>query len=159
MPSQFASETAVPVERSKAQIEALLVKYGAEGYHTGWQAASGDDPGWDAIEFLWKAKQIRFRLPRPSEKDKAFIDKYGMRLMGDKLNRAIAQRNRQRWRVLFLVVKAKLEAVEAGISIFEEEFMSFIVTASGRTVGEILLPRLTSGSGPLQLEAGREGQS
>lgn len=156
MASTFAADTDVPVERSKSQIEALLVKYGAEGYHTGWQMATPNDPGWDAIEFLWKGKQIRFRLPRPSETDKSFIDKYGFRLSGDKLTRAIAQRNRQRWRVLFLVVKAKLEAVEAGISIFEEEFMSFIVTASGRTVGEILLPRLSAASGPLQLEAGRE---
>lgn len=132
----FAYDTSVPVDRSKGHIEALLMRAGAEGYHTGWQSAQGDDPGWDAIEFLWKGKQIRFRLPRT------------------KAGRNDEQRNRQRWRVLFLVVKAKIEAVEAGIAIFEEEFLSFIVTASGKTIGEVLLPRLTAATGPLQLGSG-----
>ena len=131
----FAYDTSVPVDRSKGHIEALLLRAGAEGYHTGWQAAMGGDPGWDAIEFLWKGKQIRFRLPRT------------------KAGRNDEQRNRQRWRVLFLVVKAKIEAVEAGIAVFEEEFLSFIVTANGQTVGEVLLPRLAAG-GQLQLGAG-----
>lgn len=132
----FAYDTSVPVDRSKGHIEALLMRAGAQGYHTGWQAPAGTDPGWDAIEFLWKGKQIRFRLPRT------------------KAGRNDEQRNRQRWRVLFLVVKAKIEAVEAGISIFEEEFLSFIVTANGQTVGEVLLPRLAASSEPLQLGPG-----
>jgi hypothetical protein len=149
----FAADTEVPVDRSKLQIEALLVKYGAEGYHTGWQAATSDDPGWDAIEFLWKGKTIRFRLPRPAAA--GFTDKWGMPLSGHRLQAAIDQKNRQRWRVLFLVVKAKLEAVETGLAIFEEEFMSFIVTASGRTIGEILLPRIAAGGSALRLEEGR----
>jgi len=154
----YATTTEVPVERSKAQIEALLTKYGAQGYHTGWQAADGDDPGWDAVEFMWKSKVIRFRVPRPLPKkaDGKYhawaTDRYGYRLADAKMQKAIDQQNRSRWRVLFLVIKAKLEAVEAGVSIFEDEFLSFIVTGSGRTVGEILLPRLAAGQ--LQLEAG-----
>lgn len=156
----YAAETEVPVERSKTQIEALLLKHGAEGYHTGWQAPTPDDPGWDAVGFLWKDKQIRFRLPRPVPKiggklQAWAMDNYGFPLSGTKLQSRIDQRNRQRWRVLYLVIKAKLEAVEVGVAVFEEEFMSFIVTESGRTVGEILLPRLQAGSGPLQLEGGR----
>lgn len=155
----YAAETDVPVERSRSQIEALLTKYGAEGYHTGWQAASGNDPGWDAVEFMWKQRVIRFRIPRPSVKkpDGKYynwaLDRYGMVLSGSRLQRALDQRTRSQWRVLYLVIKAKLEAVEAGVAVFEEEFMSFIVTENGRTVGEILLPRLAAGMGPLQLEA------
>ena len=40
------------------------------------------------------------------------------------------------------MVKAKLEAVEAGISIFEREFFSDIVLPDGRTVGEYVLPQV-----------------
>jgi hypothetical protein len=37
-----------------------------------------------------------------------------------------------------------LEAVESGISIIEEEFLAFIVDpATDRTVGEVLVPRIT----------------
>ncbi len=135
----YAATTSVPVDRSKGHIETLLMKAGAEGYHTGWQAQSGDDPGWDAIEFMWKGKHIRFRLPRH----------------GGRTSKA-DQRDRQRWRILFLVVKAKIEAVQCGIAVFEEEFLSFIVTANGKTIGEVLLPRLEAAKGPLQLGAGSE---
>ena len=55
---------------------------------------------------------------------------------------AYEQAVRQRWRALALVVKAKLEAVEAGISIFEREFFSDIVLPDGRTVGEYVLPQV-----------------
>ena len=159
----YAVETEVPVERSRVQIEALLTKYGAEGYHTGWQAPRDGDPGWDAVEFLWKQRAIRFRIPRPMAKRPDgrlaswAADRYGLPLSGPRLQRAVEQRTRSQWRVLYLVIKAKLEAVEAGVAVFEEEFLSFIVTASGRTVGEVLVPRLTTGGGPLQLEAGSAG--
>ena len=48
----------------------------------------------------------------------------------------------QRWRALLLVVKAKLEAVEAEIATFEEEFLPHIVLPNGRTVGEMALPEI-----------------
>ena len=49
---------------------------------------------------------------------------------------------RQRWRALKLVIQAKLEAVESGISVFEDEFMSNIVLPDGRTVGEFMKPQI-----------------
>ena len=115
-PFGYAAGTSVPVERSKQQIEQLLTQHGAEGFHTGWQAASSDNPGWDAISFQWKGRSISFKLARPIP-----------RAYSSKGNALIEQQNRQRWRILLLVIKAKLEAVRAGVSVFEEEFMAFIV--------------------------------
>ena len=43
---------------------------------------------------------------------------------------------------LLLCIKAKLDAVECGITKFEAEFMAQIVDPSGRTVGEIILPQI-----------------
>lgn len=137
----YAHNTSVPVEKSKREIERLLTQHGAQGYQTGWQHAIGDDPGWDVIGFMWKNRQVRFRLDRPNPK------KFSQT--------AIDQLNRSRWRVLCLVIKAKLEAVHAGVSIFEQEFLANIVTADDRTVGEILVPRLAAmGTGRLALHAG-----
>lgn len=142
----YAADTAVPVERSKQQIEHLLTQHGAEGFHTGWQAPTGTDPGWDAISFQWKGRSITFKLPRPTPK-----------AWSAKGNALIEQKNRQRWRILFLVIKAKLEAVRAGVSVFEEEFMAFIVTPGGQTVGDVMLPMLRDGTGLFRpaLPAGR----
>ena len=47
---------------------------------------------------------------------------------------------RQAWRAL--VLKAKLEAVEAGITTIEQEFLADMVIPGDVTVGETLLPRL-----------------
>jgi hypothetical protein len=49
---------------------------------------------------------------------------------------------RQRWRALALVIKAKLEAVESGISEFESEFMANIVLPDGKSVGEWMRPQI-----------------
>ena len=58
---------------------------------------------------------------------------------------------------LLLVIKAKLEAVEAGITSIEQEFLPNMGLPDNTTVGENVLPRLrkiiTSGHLPLMLPA------
>lgn len=136
---RYAAETEVPVEKSKRVIEDLLKAHKAEQFHSGWDAER------DIIEFGWQGKQIRFVLPRPQAKDFR-ISPRGRARTQTQQRQAMEQADRQRWRALYLVVRAKLEAVEAGIAIFEEEFMAFIVIpGQNRTVGEILVPRIQSG--------------
>ena len=140
MPSRYAAETEVPGEKSKQTIESLLRQFGAEAYHTGWDATR------DVIEFGWQGKQIRFVLPRPKRKDFE-VSPRGYARTGKQQQQALEQADRQRWRALYLVVRAKLEAVEAQIAVFEEEFMAFIVVpGQNQTVGEILLPRIQAGT-------------
>jgi hypothetical protein len=139
MPKRYASETEVPIERSKRQIEVLLQEHGADAYHVGWDADK------DIIEFGYSGKQIRFVLKRPAKQDFVVSDRGYSRSPRDQ-QRALEQAERSRWRALYLVVRAKIEAVEAGIAIFEEEFMAFIVIPGvNQTVGEILLPRIAEG--------------
>lgn len=53
--------------------------------------------------------------------------------------RRLEQAERQRWRALLLVLKAKLEAVESGIAIFESEFLAnIVIDRAGHTVGDVL---------------------
>jgi hypothetical protein len=58
---------------------------------------------------------------------------------------------RQRWRSLALVVKAKLEAIESGITTFEREFLGDIVLSDDSRVGERIIPMLNeiAGTGKL----------
>jgi len=139
-PRRYAAETEVPIERSKRQIEELLQAHGAEAYHTGWDAER------DIIEFGYKGKQIRFVLRRYQRKEFTWT-RQGLMRSARQAQAAHEQADRSRWRALYLVVRAKLEAVEAGIAIFEEEFMAFIVIpGQGRTVGEVLLPQIEAGN-------------
>jgi hypothetical protein len=83
-------------------------------------------------------------VPLPDRRAKAFTHTpaKGLRRHESDALAAWEQACRQRWRALALVVKAKLEAVEAGISTFEEEFMAHLILPSGHTVGSYALPRL-----------------
>lgn len=49
---------------------------------------------------------------------------------------------RQRWRALALVIKAKLEAIESGITTVDAEFLAHLVLPDGRTYGEFALPQI-----------------
>ena len=72
--------------------------------------------------------------------------------------RAYEQAVRSRWRSLLLAIKAKLEAVECGISTVEIEFMPFIVLHDGSTVHQRLLPVLqdqANRNAPLMLPGGK----
>lgn len=152
-PARYANETEVPIEKSKRQIEMLLQQHGAEAYHTGWDSTR------DIIEFGWKGKQIRFVLKRYKRTDFE-ISERGYTRNSRQQQQAFEQADRSRWRALYLVVRAKIEAVEAGIGIFEEEFMAFIVVpGTNQTIGEILVPRIEQGTFDLSraLPQGHEG--
>lgn len=137
----YAKGTSVAVERSRAEIERLLMKYGAQQFSSGW------DQKIAYVNFLCHGKLVAFILPLPERTDKKFTHgiKYG-RLQARSSEKAYLlweQACREKWRALVLVIKAKLEAVETGITTFEQEFMAHIVMPGGsRTLGEVVLPML-----------------
>jgi len=139
----YAEHTTVSVEKSRAEIEYLIGRYGATHF------AYMNGPGKSVIEFLASDRRVRFVLPLPDPTDKKFTHKVDGRSgtlktrSSDDAYRAWEQACRQRWRALCLAVKAKLETVRAGISSFESEFLAHIVDpATNRTVGEVMLPIL-----------------
>jgi len=110
-----------------------------------------------------RGKQIKFvlQLPDPNDREFTHTPTRGQRRSPEQQEAAYEQAVRQRWRALALVIKAKLEAVEAGITIFEDEFMAHIVLPDGRTVGEYMLPKIeetyTTGRMPALLPQLMEG--
>jgi hypothetical protein len=87
---------------------------------------------------------IRFELALPDKGAKEFMYTPARRRMRSsaEAEKAWEQVCRQKWRALALVVKAKLEAVESGITTFEEEFLAHIVLPDGRTFGAWARPQL-----------------
>lgn len=153
---RYATETTVPIERSKAEIEAMVSRYGATEYVSGWRATD------HYIGFRLRELLIRFVLPIPPKNDKRFthrvVRKQNVRATEQQSERAWEQECRSRWRALNLVVRAKLEAVECGISTLEKEFMAFIVVpGTDSTIGDFvvdrMLPDIRAGRNPLALKA------
>lgn len=132
---QYASQTSVSAEKSRAEIERTLTRYGADSFMYGWGADGA------IIAFRMYDRNIRFMLPIP---DRANFNSTatGRRRTQAAAEREWEQATRQRWRALLLTVKAKLEAVEAGIAEFEDEFLAYIMLADGSSVGEFMRPQV-----------------
>ena len=112
---RYAEGTKVPVGQSRAELERVLERYGAQAF------AYGVDVERAVIQFRAHGRHVRFDLP-----------------LADLDEREI----RRRWRALVLVVKSKLEAVETGIVTFEEEFLAHIVLPDGSKVADWMAPQL-----------------
>lgn len=136
--AKYAAQTNVSVERSKAEIEQIVMRYGATGFISGWKDQQA------MISFEVQDRRIRFILPLPDRMDRRFwrTPARGHERSEKQAYDAWEQACRQLWRALALAVKAKLEAVESRISTFEEEFMAHIVLPNGLTIGESVLPNL-----------------
>lgn len=151
MSNRYAARTDVTSDRSRAEIERTLTRYGATAFSYGWQE------GFATIQFVRNGRRIRFVLPLPDRNDREFTHHSRGPRTPAAAEAAWEQASRQRWRMLALVVKAKLEAVESGIVNFEDEFLPYTVLPSGRTVAEDIGPAVeqayTDGRvTPLQIE-------
>lgn len=135
---RFAQNTAVSSERSRAEIESLLRKYGASGFGYMWKGASA------VIVFEMRDRRIRFTLPLPDESDQRYRKTPTGRIKRNQssVSAAWEQDCRSRWRSLTLCIKAKLESVASEIESFEEAFLPHIVLPDGSTVGDFIVPQI-----------------
>lgn len=130
--TRYAETTSVDSSTSRAEIERTLARYGAGSFAYGWDADRA------MVGFTMAGRQVRFLLPLPDRGAREFTHTpaRGERRSADSAEKAYEQAVRQRSRALALVVKAKLEAVAAGITMFEAEFLAHVVLPAGSTVGE-----------------------
>lgn len=149
--TRFAAGTEVPVERTRAQIEDLLRKHHASAFASAWDGTSS------VVQFELRKRWIRFVVTMPKVEDFRRSGERRVRVRtADQTERAWEQACRERWRALLLVIRAKLESVESGIASVEQEFLAWMVTADGQTVGSKLLGDIDKQlhRGPLLLLAG-----
>ena len=120
----FARETRVPVQQTQIEIQWMLDRAKAEQYGTTVDYALGHA----RVQFRLFERVIRFTVALPDAN----------KLRGDRFAKA----ERQKWRALMLVIKAKLESVESHIETFEEAFLANIVMPNDQTVSEIIKPQI-----------------
>ncbi len=133
---QYAQTTSVSSEKSRAEIERILLRYGADGFMYGWEKNTA------TVMFKMNGRMIKFYLELPDKEQFKYTSiKRRVRGTPEQL-KAWEQATRQIWRALALVIKAKLEAVESNITTFDEEFLAHILLPDGTTVGEVAVPRI-----------------
>lgn len=129
----FAADTEVPAERTQGEIYKLLRVHGAA------PVAVVLNVGAVTVMFQLNSRTIRLAVPLPTNGPPR--DGRG-RITASKQAILHAREIRRRWRSLLLVLRAKLEAVQSGIVTFESEWLAYIVTTDGKTVGEKMAPQL-----------------
>jgi hypothetical protein len=148
----YAKDTSVSVEKSRSEIERTLSRFGASHF------MFGHAPEGAIIEFIVGDWRVRFRMKLPSKYDKRFTHRkvYNREKENppDVAEKMWEGECRSYWRALALLVKAKLAAVEANISTFEEEFLAHMVVNLGNgktaTASDVIIPKL--------MEANRTGK-
>lgn len=134
--SRYAEGTSVSVENSRMEIERTLRRYKADAF------AYGSEGRRATIMFRMSDRHIRFILTLPDPADREFTQhSRGARTL-EAAEKAWEQACRQKWRALALVIKAKLEAVSAGITTVEDEFLAHTILPDGSTVGQWVKPQL-----------------
>lgn len=152
----YAVTTSVSVEKTRAEIESTLARYGA----TRFAYATEDKRA--QIMFVINGMGVRFELPLPDRSEDRFWltpSRQNRRQDADAYKQW-EQACRSLWRALLLCIKAKLEACEAKITSFEAEFLAHIVIPGGGTFGDMAIPQIREmrDSGrPPQLQIGWNG--
>ena len=148
----YAAQTRVPISKSKTDIEELLAKHGAMGF------AYATEGNRSMVAFNMSGRRVQIMLVMPSTDDYALTPRNARRTAAAQ-QAAWEQACRQRWRALLLIIRAKLEAVEAGITTLESEFLANIVLPDGGTMGQWLSPQVdeayATGRMPSMLAEGR----
>ncbi|MCJ2128324.1 hypothetical protein MKK51_05610 [Methylobacterium sp. E-045] len=112
----YAEDTKVSVITTRQEIEALLRKTKAN------RIVIMDEPAEALVMFELAGRLIRMRV----EIDEAARDQVRMSI----------------WRALFIILKAKLVAIDRGVSTVEQEFLAHVVLPDGQTVGQWFEPQL-----------------
>lgn len=117
------ADTTVAVEKSQRGIRDLLKVHGARRF----ALAEGD--GYAEIAFAWRALGVRIRVPIVPWSEDEISEYARARRKGVESVRAGAAGNEDRrvWRVLFWLLKTRIEAVESGVETFEQAFLAHLL--------------------------------
>lgn len=125
----YASNTSVKVEKSRAELDSLLGKHGASqrGIMTDEQTHRA------IVMFVLSGHSYRMEVPLPAKPLRAT----------PREEKKWEQAQRARWRAVVLLLKAKLELVKLGVSTIEHEFLASMVLPGGKTVGDKIASQIT----------------
>lgn len=130
----FALATAVPVDRSIAEIRQMLLRAGATHY------AYGEAPEAGFIQFALDGLHYRFEVRRPTGEEamaNANRDRHHIR-RGDE----IEAEWRRRWRARVLWLKAQIEFAEGEPDVMAHAMLASLVLPDGRTFGRWAAPQV-----------------
>lgn len=130
-----SADTAVPVSRSKSQLEAMLIRYGASGFSVGQDYTTGSASVQFVLPDAPGAQQVPVRIPLDvlrvfqalNPKDDWGRKKVWTLTLARATGRAWDQAERVAWRNLVLWVDAAMSAATLGLQTITEAFFAHTV--------------------------------
>lgn len=116
---RYAKTTTVSVERSKAEVEKTLKRYGIKEFFF------GSSPKGDGFGFKHDGNVYKINMPHPNPDDFS-------------TDKQFEQACRQRWRIMLLSMKADLEKIEIGLISFDDQFLYAKALPDGSTVSDFM---------------------
>lgn len=142
---KYAQGTNVSIRQSLAELEDLVERFSGD---EPTEFAYGTTGNVSTVQFGIRGRRVRLSIRLPDlESFRSYTRSNQHASWADKRTDAQVralwdQETRRLWRSLVDVVKAKLVAIDDGITTLEAEFLSGLVLPSGETVGERMAPDL-----------------
>lgn len=130
-PRRPYQDTGVDAYKSQGDLDRLMSRYGAEV--TRWS----NYPGLIRFEFQLAGLGYRIDVPVP---------------VGN-TEKQTEQIRREKARIMFYYMKAKMSAAESGVADLAHEFMPFMITGTGRVLGDEVVDAMAHGARVLPLGA------
>jgi hypothetical protein len=133
----YAKETSVPVTKTRLDIEYILKNAGATEY------IQGNSGNTQAIAWTLEGKKYRLTITIPDiNSPEVLYTPTKIKRSPSAAKKYWEQLERSMWRQLYIIIKAKLVAVESGIRTMEQEFREDMLLPNGQTVGEYIGPQI-----------------
>lgn len=132
---RYANNTTVSPEKSQSEIQRTLRKYGADRFGIMEEKTKAH------VMFEYNGLSIQLSIELPNESEFTTTES-GRSRTSTSIEASRDQAIKQRWRALLLAIKAKLEAIECGISTVEKEFLAFMIMPDGRPLSDHLIPKI-----------------
>ncbi len=133
---RYAKGTRVSTDRSKAEVERTIARYGGDDIVTGRSSRKAE--AFVQFRYANLPLEIRIRLPNPLD-DRFWRTPAGRRRRNKVQAATLWEKEcRQQWRVLVLLIKANLEAVENGLLKAQEVFLPWLMGPRGKSLAREL---------------------
>ena len=117
--AKYAKTTSVPVNRSRTQIQDVLIGFGIDEFFFGTSSRG------QGIGFKYEGRVYKYNVPLPERTE-------------DMSDKQYEQALRSRWRVLHMTLKMKLEEILGGGIPFEDQFLAQMCLPNGKSVSDFM---------------------
>lgn len=127
--SRYAKRSQVPQSKTRMEIETLLEKWGCSKVGI----LADHETNEVEVQFFWK------------QDDRTWAARFSVNLAPDNVcdtQRQQEMDSRGKMRALLYYLRSAFSAVDVGIITAEQVFLPWLVTGTGETVGQALLPKL-----------------